>query len=135
MKDRIFIQSISRMTYLKMFLVLNGPVCVIYILSLLRGDNSSLLNLFIVLIGLSGPIFGLMKWMYPRKEVLKIENNRFYLLHKGIWIEILHPSKNILIYRHYIKVLIEKKIITVHFGDSEILDLKIVVDSSIKNIV
>ncbi len=34
MEDRIFIQSIAKMTYLKLLLIINGPICLIYLLSL-----------------------------------------------------------------------------------------------------
>ncbi len=67
-----------------------------------------------------------MKWIYPRKEAIKIEGSRLYLLQKEVWLEIIQPSKNVIIYNHYVKVLLGKKNITIHFSEPDLQELKII---------
>lgn len=124
MEDYTFVQNVSRKTYIKLLLVINGPICAIYFLSLFRGDNPSALNLLMVLIGINAFILGVLKWTSPRKEALKIESGRFYLSYKGKWVEVVRPHESILFYAHYVKVRFEKKLLTIHFNDSDLLKLK-----------
>ncbi len=61
---------------------------------------------------------------FPKRAALKKENDKFYVYYKKKWVEVINPPEDIAIANYYVKVKIDRKLVTVHLEEAELLKLK-----------
>lgn len=123
MEETIIIQQVDKNTFKKIFIILSLPITACYLLSLLMGHRGAVINFIIVIILLNLIVLGALKISFPKKEMIKIKNKKYFVYSKKNWVN-FDPVNDLFFKHHYILVRVNKKLITVHLKEQDIQKLK-----------